>query len=145
MAVVPLCQVDHLAGFVTLWLIVGAAHSPVRWLLRSDAVVTMCVAGLPLAVVPLWQVAHVPGATPVWFIVAGVQAVVRWQVSHDDVVKMWVAGLALAVVPLCQVGHVPGATPVGSAREGPSRVNSTFVLRYVVCLFPANTTRLASG
>ena len=37
------------------------------WQVSQAAVVTMCVAGLPLAVVPLWQVAQ-PDVMPVWSI-----------------------------------------------------------------------------
>ena len=71
--------------------------------MSHEAVVGMCVAGLPVAVVPLWQVAQVPAAMPVWLKVAGVQAVVVWQVSHEAVVGTWVAVLPVAVVPLWQV------------------------------------------
>jgi hypothetical protein len=43
---------------------VAGFHAVVRWQESHEAVVGMCVAGLPLAVDPLWQVAQVPGATP---------------------------------------------------------------------------------
>ena len=78
--------------------------------MSHDAVVAICVAGLPLADVPLWQVEQVPGATPVWLNVAGTHAVVRWQASQEPVVAMCVAGLPLAELPLWQVAQVPGAT-----------------------------------
>jgi hypothetical protein len=87
-------------GVTPAWLNVAGFQAPVLWQVSHEAVVGICVAGLPAAVVPLWQVVQVPGVTPAWLKVAGFQAVVRWQVSHDAVVGIWDAGLPVAVVPL---------------------------------------------
>ncbi|MFH1819755.1 MAG: hypothetical protein ABIC92_17905 [Pseudomonadota bacterium] len=35
----------------------------VLWQVSQDAVVGMCVLGLPVAVLPLWQLAQLPGVT----------------------------------------------------------------------------------
>ena len=81
------------------------------WQVSQAAVVTMCVAGLPLAVVPLWQEAQ-PVTMPVWTNVAPANVtVLLWQVSQAAVVTTCVVGLPLAVVPLWQVAQ-PETMPV---------------------------------
>jgi hypothetical protein len=70
------------------------------WQVSQGALVTMCVAGFPVAVAPLWQLAQ-PLTMPVWFILAPAKlTVLLWQVSHGTLVTMCLAGLPSAVVPL---------------------------------------------
>jgi hypothetical protein len=52
-AVVPLWQVAQVPGATPVWLNVAGIQAVVRWQTSHDAVVAMCVAGLPFAVVPL--------------------------------------------------------------------------------------------
>lgn len=65
---------------------IGAKDTPAAWQASQEAVVGMCVAGLPVERIPLWQVAQLPGATRAWEYPAGSQAEVLWQESQDELV-----------------------------------------------------------
>jgi hypothetical protein len=61
----------------------------VRWQVSQDAVVWMCVRGLPEFTLPLWQVAQLPGTTPEWLNLVPMKLLVVWQVSQVWVVGRW--------------------------------------------------------
>jgi hypothetical protein len=66
---------------------VAGLQAVVEWQLLHSAVVTMCVAGLPVAAVPLWQDEQLP-ITWAWSTrVAGFHALVAWQASHTALVN----------------------------------------------------------
>ncbi|MBS0330831.1 MAG: hypothetical protein JSR30_13320 [Proteobacteria bacterium] len=59
----PLWQVAHVPGATPLWLKAAGFQATVLWQVSQDAVVGICVLGLPVAVLPLWQLAQLPGVT----------------------------------------------------------------------------------
>ena len=92
------------------WLILAPANEAVLvWQLSQAAVVTICVAALPVAEVPLWQDAQFP-VTPSWFHLTPVnRTVLLWQVSQAAVVAMCVSALPRACDPLWQPTQEPRA------------------------------------